>query len=94
MKIAKKKEAEALKAKGNDFYKKRDFDEALKFYQQAIDANPDETTFYSNKAACYFEKKDYEKCIEVCEEGMAVCKGSNYDFAKLGKILARKANAL
>ena len=93
-KIAKKKEAEAVKAKGNDFYKQRNFPEALKYYQQAIDLNPDETTFYSNKSAVYFEMKEFEKCIEVCEEGIAVCKGENYEFAKLGKILARKANAL
>jgi hypothetical protein len=32
-KIAKKKESEAIKAKGNEFYKKRDFEQALKFYQ-------------------------------------------------------------
>lgn len=93
-KIALKKEAEAIKAKGNEFYKKRDFINALKYYQEAIDKNPSETTFYSNKAACFFETRDFDKCIEACEEGLAVCKGENYDFAKLGKILARKANAL
>jgi tetratricopeptide (TPR) repeat protein len=56
--------------------------------------NPTETTFFSNKAACFFEQKNFDKCIEVCEEGLAGCKGDNYDFTKLGKILARKANAL
>ena len=56
--------------------------------------NPSETTFYSNKAACFFEMREFEKCIEACEEGLKICKGENYDYAKLGKILARKANAL
>ena len=93
-KIAKKKEAEAKKAQGNEFYKKRDFENALKLYQEAIDMNPDETTFYSNKAAVFFEMKDFDKCIAVCDEGLAICKGDNYDFTKLGKVLARKANAL
>lgn len=93
-KIAKKKEAEAKKAQGNEFYKKRDFENALKLYQEAIDMNPDETTFYSNKAAVFFEMKEFDKCIAVCDEGLAICKGDNYDFTKLGKVLARKANAL
>lgn len=31
--MQKKKQAEELKAQGNDFYKKKDFENALKFYQ-------------------------------------------------------------
>ena len=50
-----KKEAEDLKGKGNEFYKKKDFKQALEYYQQAIDKNPSEITFYSNKAAVYME---------------------------------------
>lgn len=57
LKIQQLKEAEALKEEGNKFYKKKDFENALSFYQQAIDKFPSELTFYSNKAACYFEMK-------------------------------------
>jgi tetratricopeptide (TPR) repeat protein len=46
-----------LKEEGNKFYKKKDFENALSFYQHAIDKFPSELTFYSNKAACYFEMK-------------------------------------
>ena len=53
-----KKQAEDLKAKGNEFYKKKDFENALKFYQEAIDKDPQEITFYSNKLALYFEMKN------------------------------------
>ena len=58
-KIEKRKEAESIKAKGNDHYKNKNFDEALKLYQEAIDTNPDEPMFFSNMAACYFEKKEF-----------------------------------
>ena len=51
------KEAEALKEEGNKFYKQKNFESALSYYQQAIDKYPSELTFYSNKAACYFEMK-------------------------------------
>lgn len=92
-KIEKKKEAESIKAKGNDHYKNKNFDKALELYQEAIDTNPDECLFYSNMAACYFEMKEYQKAIDECDKGMEVCKGDNYNFEKAGKILARKANA-
>jgi len=62
-----KKQAEDLKAKGNEFYKKKDFENALKFYQEAIDKDPQEITFYSNKAAVYFEMKKFDDCIEACD---------------------------
>lgn len=94
MKIAAKKEAEAAKAKGNEFYKKRDFENALSFYQQAIDKDPQELTYYSNKAAVFFEKKDYDGCIKACDEAIEIASKGQYDYVKLGKAMARKANAL
>lgn len=66
-KIEQKKQAEAFKAQGNDFYKKRQFEQALEFYQKAIDADPSDVTYYSNKAAVYFEMKKYDECIEACD---------------------------
>ena len=56
--------------------------------------DPEELTYYSNKAAVYFEMKDFDKCIEACDQGVETTKGKNYDFVKLSKALARKANAL
>ena len=93
-KLQKKKTAEGFKAQGNDFYKKRQFEQALEFYQKAIDTDPAELTYYSNKAAVYFEMKKYDECIEACDQGAEVTKGTNYDFVKLTKAIARKANAL
>lgn len=37
--------------------------------------------------------KDYEKCINECDRAIEKSKGSNYDYVKLGKAMARKANA-
>ena len=38
--------------------------------------------------------KDFDKCMEACDEGIAHSKGENYDYVKTGKLMARKANAL
>ena len=92
--MAAKKEAEALKAEGNVYYKKRDFEKALHYYQQAIDKDPKELTYYSNKAAVFFEMKDYNSCIAACDEAIEVSKQGGYDYVKLAKAMARKANAL
>lgn len=91
--IQKKKEAADAKLKGNDAYKKRDFPKALEFYNQAIELDPEELTYYTNKAAVYFEQKNYDGCIEVCDEAIALTKGKPYDYVKLSKAMARKANA-
>jgi len=40
LKKKKERDAETFKNEGNEFYKKRQFDQALKLYQQAIDLCP------------------------------------------------------
>ena len=54
--------------------KKKNFDEAIKFYQQAIDLYPKEMVYYLNSAKCYLEKKDYDKCIELCKHVCENCR--------------------
>lgn len=41
----------------------------------------------------YFEMKDFDKCIAECDLAIEKSKGGNYDYVKLGKAIARKANA-
>lgn len=92
--IKRAKEAENIKLKGNEFYKKKEFDQALRYYNEALDMNPDEVIYYSNIGACYIEMKQYDAAIEYCDKGIASTKGRNYDFVKLAKVMARKASAL
>lgn len=93
-KLNKAREAEAIKNKGNEFYKKRDFENALKYYFDAIVMNPNEILFYSNVASCFIEQKKYSEAIEQCNKGIELTKGTNYDYVKLAKVMARKASAL
>jgi hypothetical protein len=50
-------------------------------------------TYYTNKAAVYYEMKEYDKCVEECDRAIEKSREGFYDFQKLGKALARKANA-
>ncbi len=66
------KKATAFKNEGNEFYKKKEFDEALKCYNKAIETYPKEILFYSNKCACLTEMKDFEAALKVLEEGVEI----------------------
>lgn len=49
-----KREALKEKALGNDAYKKKDFETALKHYNKAIELDPTDITYYNNIAGMYF----------------------------------------
>ena len=65
-------EAQKLKQLGNDAFKKKDFDIALKNYEKAIELEPNEITYYSNIAAVYFEMKNFDKCIKFCSKACKI----------------------
>ena len=56
--------AEELKNKGNTAFGAKDFDGAIKLYTEAIKLEPGNPVFYSNRSACYFSKKEFEKALE------------------------------
>ena len=68
------KKADEIKAQGNEEFKKKNFDEAIKLYQQAIELYPKEMVYYLNSAKCYLEKKDYDKTIELCKHVCENCR--------------------
>lgn len=43
---------ESLKERGNDEYKKKNYNAAVNLYSQAIELNPSEETLYGNRALC------------------------------------------
>jgi len=75
-------------------YKAKKFEEARAAYSEAIELNPDDLIYYTNLAAVHIEEKNFDLAIEECDKAIAKSKEGIYDFVKLGKTLARKANAL
>lgn len=90
--IAKKKAQEAGDAEkkiGNDFYKKKQLDEAIEHYTKAWELNKD-ITYLNNIGAAKFEKGDYQGTIETCQKAVEEGRDLKADFKLLAKYVNRK----
>lgn len=89
----KKDQAIAAKVRGNGHYTKKEFVEALACYDEALSLCPTDITFMNNKAAVYFEQKNYEKCIAQCEEAVEIGRANRTDYAIVAKAFQRMGKA-
>jgi stress-induced-phosphoprotein 1 len=85
-------QAEAEKEKGNEAYKKKDFETAINHYNKAIEIDPVNMTYYTNRAAVYFEQKRWEDCIKECEKAIEIGRENKADYKLIAKAYARIAN--
>ena len=79
-------EAYRFKEEGNTAYKNKDYSKAIQLYTRAIDLNPNDSNFYSNRALCYFNLENYFECINDCDRAIQL----NPNFVKAYK---KKASA-
>jgi len=87
-----KEAADKEKALGTESYKKRDFDAAISHYSKAWELYKD-ITYMNNLGAAYFEKGDYEKCIEACTTAVDEGRMMYADFKLIAKSYARIGSA-
>lgn len=87
-----KEAADKEKALGTENYKKRNFDAAIEHYTKAWDTYKD-ITFLNNLGAAYFEKGEFEKCIECCEKAIEEGRMIYADFKVIAKSYARIGTA-
>jgi tetratricopeptide (TPR) repeat protein len=78
-----------LLEKGNQAYKESKYDEAMAFYQQFLEKNPNLYQIQVSIADCWREKGDFEKAVEIYNK---VLEQSKVDAA-LGKEMAAKSLA-
>ncbi|KAF3019235.1 Hsp90 cochaperone [Neopestalotiopsis sp. 37M] len=93
--LAKKKakeDADKEKALGTENYKKRNFDEAIKHYKAAWELHKD-ITYLNNLGAAYFEKGDYQACIDACTQAIEEGRLIYADFKMIAKSYARIGSA-
>ena len=93
--VEKKKQKEAAdkeKALGTENYKKRNFDEAIVHYAKAWETFKD-ITYLNNLGAAYYEKGDYDNCIESCKKAVEEGRESYADFKLIAKSYARIGTA-
>ncbi|OJT13177.1 Heat shock protein sti1 -like protein [Trametes pubescens] len=88
-----KEEAEAEKKKGAAAYKARDLDTAIEHFQKAWEVYPKDITFLTNLAAAYFEKGDFDKCIETCEKAVEEGREIHADYKLIAKAYGRIGSA-
>ncbi|KAF2712697.1 TPR-like protein [Pleomassaria siparia CBS 279.74] len=87
-----KAQADELKKKGTEFYKKRQFDEAIENYTNAWELHKD-IAYKTNLGAAKFEKGDYEGAIKACEEAIEYGREVHADFKIVAKAFARIGTA-
>jgi len=83
------REALAEKDLGNKAYKAKDFATAHAHYDKAIELDPKNIVFYTNKTAVLFEEGRYDECIELCEKAVDVGRENRADYQLIAKPIAR-----
>lgn len=65
----------AYKEKGNEAFKKSDWDEAIKWYTKAIkagDGHKELAVFFKNRAACYLKNEEFELAYKDCTKSLEI----------------------
>ncbi|CAF1356875.1 unnamed protein product [Rotaria sordida] len=86
------KQAEEQKEKGNEAYKKKDFETALNYYNKATELDPNNMIYYTNRAAVYFEQKRWDDCIKQCEKAIDIGRENKADYKLIAKACVRIGN--
>lgn len=77
----------AEKDRGTAAYKRRDFPTAIAAYTAALELDPDNMSFYTNRAAAKLEGGDIDGCIADCES--AISENTERHLRTDFKIIAR-----
>jgi small glutamine-rich tetratricopeptide repeat-containing protein alpha len=81
---ADKAEAEKLKATGNGQMSAKKYDDAIASYTSAIELDPSNPVFYSNRAAAHIGKKDYLSATSDAEKALEVDPKFIRAYSRLG----------
>lgn len=64
-----------LKAEGNEFFKAKQWEDAIRMYTEAIEANDDQSVVaqcYCNRAAGYMQTSQFSEALDDCTAALAI----------------------
>ncbi|CAG8445105.1 781_t:CDS:1 [Acaulospora colombiana] len=82
--------AEKHKANGNTYFSRKDYDNAAREYSAAININPRNSVYYTNRALCYLKLKKYDNVVSDCETAIRLEDISVKGHYMLGQALTEK----
>ncbi|KAL6929529.1 hypothetical protein ACO0SA_000932 [Hanseniaspora valbyensis] len=76
--------AEELKAEGNKYMGTKNFRKAIELYTSAIELNPANPIYYSNRAAAFISSKDYDSAVVDAEKAIELNGKYSKAYTRLG----------
>lgn len=81
------KQAEEMKIKGNTAINSKDYENAVKFYSEALALSsdgPNSHVYYSNRAAAYCHLNRYQDAVDDCHSSLALFPDYVKAYSRLG----------
>jgi tetratricopeptide (TPR) repeat protein len=72
--------AESYKEKGNEYFKKGDYEKAIENYTYACEIDPKNHLYYTNRSLCYASMKRWDKSLRDADKSIAL----NPNWVKVG----------
>lgn len=82
-----------IKNEGNEFYKKKQYSEALERYNTILEMQPNNVTVRNNVSAVLLEQGDIEGCIKYCNETIEIARSIHAKFEDVARTYFRIGNA-
>ncbi|ORX58636.1 U-box-domain-containing protein [Piromyces finnis] len=86
-------EAEKHKLQGNIFFKREQYEEAIKEYTTAIIKDSGNIVYFTNRALCYIRLKKFEEAINDCQKAIEIDKFSLKGNYLLGQAITESSNS-
>lgn len=89
--------ADELKSKGNAALQSENYDEAVKYYSQAIEIDSSNHILYSNRSAAYAKTGEYSKSLEDAEKTVSLKSDWGKGYSRKGaalELLGRNDDAI
>lgn len=79
--------AEELKAKGNAALQSENFTEAIQFYTEAIEKDPNNHILFSNRSAAYAKTNDFNQALKDAEQTISLKGDWPKGYSRKGKLI-------